>query len=233
MRISGERAGKIVALVLAAASGATREEICDHFPAPDRDSVLELIAELEKRRILADADDVPPRETLETPLDIFHWHFARSTRDISSRLQKQRIVILGVNEISRSLATALLDSGIATVTIVDDPLLRNLGLFDGGFHVKRDSWRLVQSPISLENWSFDGSSCLVATSDFGGVEPMSRWNEFCLKQGCHFFPMVLHDLVGYIGPLVVPGETACYECLRAEMEFECGNLGSVPQFVQV
>jgi ribosomal protein S12 methylthiotransferase accessory factor len=30
-----------------------------------------------------------------------------------------------------------------------------------------------------------------------------------------FYPVALRNLVGQIGPYVVPGETACYECLRA------------------
>jgi thiazole/oxazole-forming peptide maturase SagC family component len=26
--------------------------------------------------------------------------------------------------------------------------------------------------------------------------------------------VILQNLIGYVGPLVIPGETACYECLR-------------------
>jgi thiazole/oxazole-forming peptide maturase SagC family component len=30
-----------------------------------------------------------------------------------------------------------------------------------------------------------------------------------------FLPVVLQDLIGTVGPLVIPGESACLECLRA------------------
>ena len=44
---------------------------------------------------------------------------------------------------------------------------------------------------------------------------MRPWNEFCVRHRRPFLPVVLQDLIGYIGPIVVPGETACFECLRA------------------
>jgi len=57
--------------------------------------------------------------------------------------------------------------------------------------------------------------CLIATSDFGGMQLMREWNQFCYEANIQFFPVVLQNAVGYVGPLIVPGETACFECLRA------------------
>ena len=36
-----------------------------------------------------------------------------------------------------------------------------------------------------------------------------------MRRDVWFFPVLLQDLIGYVGPLVVPGRTACFECLRA------------------
>jgi thiazole/oxazole-forming peptide maturase SagC family component len=44
---------------------------------------------------------------------------------------------------------------------------------------------------------------------------MRRWNELAIRHQCHFLSVVLQDAIGYVGPLVIPGETACYECLVA------------------
>ena len=64
--------------------------------------------------------------------------------------------------------------------------------------------------------------CLVATSDLGAIQFMRRWNDFCIEHDRAFLPIVLRDLMGYVGPLVIPHETACYECFltrkRANME---------------
>ena len=70
-----------------------------------------------------------------------------------------------------------------------------------------EKWVQSLKPESLD--------CLIATSDFGGLQLMRQWNEFCVQHGRHFLPVVLQDLIGYVGPLVIPGETACFECLRA------------------
>jgi thiazole/oxazole-forming peptide maturase SagC family component len=56
--------------------------------------------------------------------------------------------------------------------------------------------------------------CIIATSDGGGIEQLRVWNEYAVLHSLRFYPIVLQDLVGYIGPLYVPGQTACYECLR-------------------
>ena len=60
-----------------------------------------------------------------------------------------------------------------------------------------------------------GLGCLVVTSDFGGQHLLRNWNRHCVRERIPFLPVVLQDLVGRIGPLVVPGEGSCLECLRA------------------
>ena len=40
------------------------------------------------------------------------------------------------------------------------------------------------------------------------------WNQFCLQNQVHFLPVVLDRFIGTVGPLIIPGETSCYECMR-------------------
>jgi bacteriocin biosynthesis cyclodehydratase domain-containing protein len=42
-----------------------------------------------------------------------------------------------------------------------------------------------------------------------------RWNATCVEHGLMLMPVVLDRMRGEIGPIVIPKETACYECLRA------------------
>src|SRR5207247_6023243 len=61
-----------------------------------------------------------------------------------------------------------------------------------------------------------GEPCfLVVTSDFGATSAIRQWNRYCVGKGWGLLPVILQDLIGYLGPLIIPGETACYECLRA------------------
>jgi thiazole/oxazole-forming peptide maturase SagC family component len=57
--------------------------------------------------------------------------------------------------------------------------------------------------------------CVVACSDSGEIEALRDWNRLCVDRNMHFFPVVLQNLIGSVGPFVVPGETACYECIYA------------------
>ena len=41
--------------------------------------------------------------------------------------------------------------------------------------------------------------------------------------GVQMFPVALSNLIGWVGPVVVPGETPCYECLRARQNANIVN----------
>src|SRR5262249_36298218 len=103
---------------------------------------------------------------------------------------------------------------------VDYPLLCNLRMFDDQGFLRPDLWPdSSPTPVSYKSWrDVDGRDeidCLVATSDFGGLHLMREWNAFAVSSQIPFISVVLQDLIGYVGPLVFPGETACFECFRA------------------
>ena len=109
-------------------------------------------------------------------------------------------------------------SGFEQVVVVDYPMFRNLRLFTGDGALDERSWG-EPAPLSFADWqesaTTDSLDCLIATSDHGGMHWMREWNQFCADNRLDFFPIVLQNLIGYIGPYIIPGETACFECLRA------------------
>lgn len=217
-KIAGAGAAEAVKKILAVAGngGATSEEIRELFE-PEAGPIIDRLCEqLIDRRLLVPCEEEVSPEARESNLDIFYWHFGEKTARVTERLNKRSLAILGVNCISRQLAASLAASEVENFQVLDHPRLRNLRLFDSAGRLKSDQW-----PASLkapQNWtdrldpqSFD---CLIATSDFGGQEAMREWNKLCVQEKRHFLPVVLQDLIGYVGPLVVPGETACFDCLR-------------------
>ena len=217
-KVAGEGAAEALKRILAVAGngGATSEEIRELFE-PETVPVIEQLSEqLLDRRLLAPCEGEVSLESPESHFDIFYWHFGEKTARVTERLNRRTLVILGVNCISRQLVASLAASEVESFQVLDHPRLRNLRLFDEAGKLKADQW-----PASLkapQDWtdslgpqSFD---CLIATSDFGGQEAMLEWNALCVKENRHFLPVVLQDLIGYVGPLVIPGETACLECLR-------------------
>lgn len=224
VKIGGAQAiGAIQKVLEATASGAVPASVIHaRFAEQDRGQVDDLIRFLKTRRFLVTtngelAQEIPEAESAE---DVFYWHFAADAALAHDRLGEKSFAILGVNDISRRLAPALSEAGASNLEVVDYPLLRNVRLFDeDGNLTEGGRWPAAFSPASYDNWlpllEPDRLHCIIATSDFGGQHFLRQFNELCVEKRVNFLPVVLRDLVGYLGPLVVPGETACLECLRS------------------
>lgn len=218
--VRGEGAAAVVRDILdaAAGAGATREEMLERYPPAARPYVEALVQHLVRKRILV-AEDAAGEAggEGESQLEIFYWHFGERQERVAERLNEQRVMVVGVNCISRQLAAALGALGVENYTVVDYPLLRNLRLFDGEARLLESQWpaglkapsEQGAGPSGLDPDSFD---FLVVTSDFGGLSLLREWNEFCVLNDRPFLPVVLQDLVGYVGPLLIPRRTACFEC---------------------
>jgi bacteriocin biosynthesis cyclodehydratase domain-containing protein len=182
--------------------------------------VAELVEELVRRRLLVPAGSPSTLPVAsESALEVFYWHFGEPTERVVENLNARRIAVMGVNTISRQLASSLRGAGVHNLEVVDFHGLRNLRLFDDSGGLKPEEWPAwIVPPLGYDDWAegldTQDLACLVATSDFGGGHLLRSFNEFCVARGCHFLPVVLDRMIGFVGPLVIPGETACFECLR-------------------
>jgi molybdopterin-synthase adenylyltransferase len=228
LKIQGEGSAAALAQILgAAAAGATREDIGLGFEETDRDAVDQLVEQLFERRILVPAAQARSVSD-ESSVDVFYWNFGSTATTVAERLNQRRIAIIGVNQISSRLASGLATAGVTDYSVVDFQLLRNLQLFDENGCLSSDGWEAgTRPPVDYGEWaaSLDSAppGCVVLTSAFGAIPAVREWNRHCVEQNWHFLPVLLWDLVGQIGPLVIPGETACYECLRARQNSHMEN----------
>lgn len=223
IQVGGERAIEAVRTVLEATSsvnGASGEEVCGLFAAPDRPSIDALV-----RKLVADRILVPQSMAAqwapdgETHLDIFYWNINTKKEDVIGLYDNEIITFIGINDITNYLLVKISECGFSKFEVVDYPLLRNTGYFSDSGEILESRWACVsREPLSYEDWSNEVQSrrptCIVASSDFGGLHLMRGWNEYCVSHGVHFLPIVLQNMIGYVGPFVVPGETACFECFR-------------------
>ncbi|WHZ23394.1 MAG: hypothetical protein OJF47_002506 [Nitrospira sp.] len=240
IKVSGHAAAEVTRMVLTstAEDGATFDELATLFPSTFRPHLEHLIDRLISCRFLIPVNGpLAPEQPQESCLDVFYWHFGKSTGTVAEKLNRLRIVILGVNCISHHFIRSLNASMVHHFTVVDVPALRNQRLFGETGLLATHEWSEQSAvPITYDTWKHSiGSTkfdCLVATSDFGGSEEMRQWNRLCIERNQPFLPVVLKDLVGYIGPLVIPGETACYECLTTRLNSNqdgCSSEGMIPE----
>jgi len=223
-RLAGQYATEIIKRIIEVAhNGATIDEIVNSFAGPDRPAIANLLTQLQARNILVSKEKIktPPPEGA---LDIFYWHFDKTTEQVSKQISERHITIVGINHISLHLSKAFQLAGIENVTIIDAPLLRNLQLFNENNEINQ---AFAYEIFDYATWQAQSENpqteCIIATSDFGGQSLLSEWNQYCIEKNIHFMPIVLQNMIGYVGPIVIPCETACLECLRLRQDSHFKN----------
>lgn len=222
----------LVMRVLQKAMGSapcTPTELTALFAEPVRPFVISLLDLLRAKRfvVAVDASDIAQQgherghergQKAERPTDVFYWHFNLSQARVAKTLNETCWAFVGINQLNQHLLQAMLDEGLENYVIVDDPMLRNVTLYDDDFQLTSEFWRKQHRHIVAEDRFIDaaGDSCgfVVAASEFGGAFLLERWNEYALTRGVAFYPVLLENLVGYCGPLVIPTESACFACLQ-------------------
>ena len=223
LSVDGENAALVLQLVLdrLAANPATAEELAEIFAPSDRPAILDLVQYLVDRRLLMDAgepDRGPPDG--EAASEVFFWHFGLTPTRAAEAVSRRSVAVVGVNRVASSVVSTLIEAGIGNVRVIDYAPLRNSQLLDGDGAGRWPSHLPSPSEFNPDEAAsaFSGVGCLVATSDFGGWRYLEHWNRPCVERDLHFLPIVLDNLIGWAGPLVIPGRTACLACLRGRMD---------------
>lgn len=220
VQIRGQAAHAAVRLILEACSddGLGYAEVIDAFPEFAQAAAKTLIDGLIARRILVVNDHpVHPVNGQESALDVFRWEVGLAEGDAAGRLAEKTIAVIGVNYVTRRVCEDLMAWGIEQC-VVDDDRLRNLEFFDGDGNLQAALWpqSLVQ-PGDGRNWfervPAEQLGCVVVGSEYRAEGLMRDINRFCVEHGLLFMPATLNGSVGFVGPLVIPRETACFECL--------------------
>jgi len=72
----------------------------------------------------------------------------------------------------------------------------------------------VRSPLVAENTNNTGNKLKIACTDSGDQQYITEQNKLAIKEKCAFLPVQWNDEFLSIGPLYIPDESACYECLN-------------------
>lgn len=210
---------------LATVDTPTEDEIREHFAEVDREAVGAVVQRLVDRRMLIEVNEQTANgeggatgQTSESSEEIFYWHFGLTEAEATSRLSEQSIVVLGLNGVSAQLVAALVSSGATNVTVVDLVITRNQRLFGSDDAADLAKWpQDSPSPIGYRDWlgnhDPDAIDLFVLCSDYAATSVAQEWNRVALSTGASFMPVMLRRMVGHVGPIIVPGHTACYDCM--------------------
>lgn len=208
--ISGAGAVAVVEeLTNIASRGATATEICEQFEPEDRAVVAALLDGLVASRLFV-RDAPSSSEAEEGNLDVWYWEHETTRAAAAQALNDANLVVVGLNGISEQLARSLRAVGARAPRLVRD------ARFDDRSMASEAAGLFDTEPGSFESWLAEppAPSCVVATSPFGNLRALLDCNRACLERQQRFLPVWLQNSVGYVGPLVLPGETACLDCAR-------------------
>lgn len=221
LKVSGDTAFEIikVIMILGSEDGATIQEIVNYFDGSYRESIEHIAEQLTGKRFLVTESE--KKIALETEgrgkeLSNFYWVLNFGEQQLE-KISATRLHVIGINHISLRICELLKKSGFGNIELIDYPLLRNQFYFnDNGPDASKlpgDAQCLIVSYSKwLENMEDAEFDMLITTSDFGGTYYMRDFNKLCVENSVPFFAVALQNMKAYVGPMVIPGFTACFEC---------------------
>jgi bacteriocin biosynthesis cyclodehydratase domain-containing protein len=205
----------------------------------DTSLVISALRGLHDMRLLEDAtEDMSPANTVLAARDAQRILFSHLTPDSSSAvtaLAEATVVIFGTGAISSSLSQMLTTSGVGHVrtpainadTSPSAEQARPLGARSADFAPFSDAPFPPRRLPDLEPLVKD-ATMVVAALDYPDPDLMEALNSACLSQAVQLLPVVLAGWEGRLGPVCIPGQTACVCCadLRAK-----ANLSHYQQYL--
>ncbi len=204
----------------------TKEELLSLFAGSVRPIIDGFIDHLINKKFILNEGEQASTETKEVAQDIFYWHFNSHQKEVSDILNGAKWTFVGINKLTKSIISALFRDGINEFIVVDDQSLRNVDFFNDQHEIIDSFWSDERLEIvgdeDYRNLVLD-NEFIVAASEFGSFYLLEEWNKFALDKNIPFYPILLQNMVGYAGPLVLKTEGACLECLKIRQNSTTGD----------
>jgi len=218
------------------------QRLCAEFSHLPPGAVASMLQQLDRAGLLEEADVQPPADWTPAYVERYTRHLAvfagyerpgLSRFDQQQRLRDARVVLLGVGGTGSWIALLLAQLGIGHLTLIDEDHITSSNLTRQALYTERDIGRLkvvaasealhaINSEMQLTTIArsitteeelaelCQGSSLVVITFGPFLLPDPSRLQRACVHLGIPCIAMGgLH-----LGPLVIPGQTACFECAR-------------------
>lgn len=182
--------------------------------------------------------------------DLFFSMFTEKNNKISEKLKGKNVLILGLGGIGANTCLMLYKAGFNTFTIVDYDRVEESNLTRqfpynkndiGKYKIDCIKEKIPGSKITAKNIRISDEkdiSELIKSADFVlcTVDKPSRIvrriiNKVCVKYKKPVLFCGFAEHVGMIGPFIVPGKTACLQCIEKKLkEVPLNNVSLVPSY---
>lgn len=197
-----ERTGRLADLVDMLDGTNTVEEILDAF-GDDSDDVAEVLYLLQTEDVIFDGEDAIEREGVRGYVSAID-RFSGAELD---RLAGSTVTLVGSGRTATDLARDAVEMGVGDV--------RLLSLH--GTSVPEDLATASDvSTLDSENLAeaVEAADCVVYAADRPDPDATDRLNRLVHDAETPLLVGQVAGLDGVVGPTIIPGETACYECFR-------------------
>ncbi len=229
LRLEGEDvdAAKSLLPLLDGSLGA--EEIATHLPEYDADSVIELLANLEQQGFV---ERVGEGDSLWRAQERFLAAWSGQGNDQMEVLRRARVVVVGLEPWGVVLASELAASAVGHLHLFDDGLVGEDDLLGSRVFSSGDCGRprvealadvlshraasteLVTGPFEELNLPGDECSLVIGALAPDELKAWLTLARICHEAGARSLSGYLQGREAIVGPLVIPGQTACWNCFR-------------------
>jgi bacteriocin biosynthesis cyclodehydratase domain-containing protein len=216
--ISGPEAGDVVSSVIDRLSESSDSDaILESLPYSVRSAADRILRAMRTRKLLVETvpgDVTPPGTYIAPSHDAFFAALDANLEAIRTRLLSATLVVYGLNRTSQALVRTILPLGIGAVQALSHPVLDNYFVGDAwGADFSDSAYRERLTTTASAAGTDDSADLVIATSDWGRAEALLDINRSTVATATPFLPVWLDGDDGFLGPLVITGETACLRCL--------------------
>lgn len=210
------------------------EELAAEFDETLRPDIEDFLTLIQQKGFLGMAVQ-PGREDDAVKLsgrDGAYWSlYGASASEAARRLALSTVVVAGLGEVGKIVATMLAASGVGTLVLVEGatPSVRSDGSDEakaseaektGLLLRKQYACRVVTIPAPVDeaaDWeeTVASASVVAVLSDTMSMNGYDRANEVCIKHGVPWVSARIDRQRAIIGPFVIPNQTACFACFEA------------------
>ncbi|HKD80939.1 MAG TPA: TOMM precursor leader peptide-binding protein [Candidatus Angelobacter sp.] len=211
----------------------TVDDILNEMRDFDESQILDSLQQLFEARLVEDAAPGATRlsedqqQFYSSQLTFFSQYSTEPHR-IQDKLAASQVGVIGLGAIGCSLLSSLADNGIgellgiccahdlsgeesAEERMSQQCRLRNPWVSYRGIRVVDEEWKSV-----LE--SLKGLDFLVLAMEGWNPGRLESLNEACLETNTMWMPIGIRAQEGYLGPTIVPHQTACYKCYELRLK---------------